>query len=124
LTSETFLSTDDAIRQEATLMTLEDAADGGLLLLIAINTTRWEGSSAELLDPLKKLVAKKVAASVRSAKTASQLSRELRRAAPLLYMRGLSIQFSRNRDKRLIVISKFQVPIIPSSHATPMPVML
>ena len=117
--SESFLSTYNDNRKEATLMVLDDSAVGSVLLQIApMKSTTWAGSSAELLAVLTKFVGKKVAASARWPKTATQFSNELRRVAPLLYMHGLSIQFSRNQEKRLILITRVEVPIIPASHVS------
>jgi len=120
--SDTFLSAFNDNRQDATLMALEDSAVGNVLLEIAMGMTTWEGSAAELHYDLTRCVGKKVAASARWPKTPIQFSNELRRVASQLYMHGVSIQFSRNRDKRLVVLTKIAVPIVPSSHVTPVPV--
>jgi hypothetical protein len=120
--SESFLSTYKANRREATLMALEDSAVVNALLQIPMKSTMWACSSAELLNLLTKFVGKKVAASARWPKTATQFSNELRRVAPQLYMHGLSIQFSKNWEKRLIVVTKVEVPIVPASGTTPISV--
>jgi hypothetical protein len=116
--SESFLSTYTANRREATLMALEDSAVVDALLQIPMKSTAWAASSAELLNLLTKFVGKKVAASARWPKTAIQFANELRRVAPQLYMHGLSIQFSKNWEKRLILITKVEVPTILSPGVT------
>jgi hypothetical protein len=120
-TSDSFQATYNANRKEATLTLLEDSALGSILLQLAPQTTMWVGSSAELLAALTNMVGKKVARSARWPKTPIQFSNELRRIAPQIYMHGLSIHFSRNRDKRLILIKKVEDPNVPSSQATSMP---
>jgi len=121
-TSESFLSTYHSNRKDATLTALDDSAVGSVLLQIAPTMKPWSGSSANLLAALTKIAGKKLAVSARWPKTATQFSSELRRVAPQLGMHGLSIQFSRNYEKRLILITRVEVPIIPSSGVTPMPV--
>jgi hypothetical protein len=120
--SESFVSTYNTNRKDATLMALDDSAVGSVLLQIAPTMNTWAGSSANLLAALTKIAGKKLAASARWPKTATQFSNELRRVAPQLYMHGLSIQFTRNYEKRLILITRVEVPIIPASGVTPMSV--
>jgi hypothetical protein len=119
--SDTFLSTYNANRKEATLTVLDDSAVGTALLQIGMQSTQWVGSSAELLDLLTKFVGKKLAASARWPKTPTKFSNDLRRVAPQLAIHGLSIQFSRNYEKRLILLTRAEVPIIPPSGVTPTP---
>jgi hypothetical protein len=108
--SESFLSTYHANRKEATSLALEDSAVGSILLQIAPQTSTWAGTCTELHAGLAKLVGKKVAASARWPKTPIQFSNELRRLAPQLALHGLSIQFSRNSDQRLILITRVDGP--------------
>jgi hypothetical protein len=117
-----FLKTYNTNRKEATLTTLDDSAVGMILLELAPRLTRWEVSSTELLAKLTMVAGKKLAASARWPKTAHQLSNELRRVAPQLFLHRLSIQFTRNRDRRLIVIRKVKSSTGPASHVTPIPV--
>jgi hypothetical protein len=104
------------------LTALEDSAVGGIVLQIAPETTTWEGSSAELLAALTNLVGKKVAASACWLKNATQFSSELRHIAPQLYMYDMFIKSSRHYEKRLILITRVEVPITPASGVTTMPV--
>jgi hypothetical protein len=123
-TSESFLSTYNENRREATLMALEDSALGSVLLRFQTATfsPMWAGSAAELYAETMIWAGKKLANSARWPKTSRLFSNELRRVVPLLFMHGISIQFLRKRDKRLIVIAKAGVPLLPPSRVTPNPV--
>ncbi len=118
---DTFLSTYNTNRKQATLTVLEDSAVGDILLQIAPNVTKWGGTCTELLAWLTKLVGKKIATSARWPKTATKFSNELRRVAPQLYMHGLFIQFARTCDERLVVITKVEVPATPASGVSSNP---
>jgi hypothetical protein len=54
---------------------------------------------------LTEIAGKALAGSKRWPKSVTQLSGELRRLAPQLRERGLSIAFSRSRDQRLITLA-------------------
>jgi hypothetical protein len=119
--TDTFLSTYNANRKEATFSALDDSAVGTAMLQIEMDSTQWVGSSTELLDYLTKFVGKKVAASARWPKTPTLFSNALRRVVPQLALHGLSIQFSKNYEKRLILITKTDGPITPAPGVKPMP---
>jgi hypothetical protein len=122
-TPESFLSTYNANRREATLMALDDSALGSLLLKVRLQSPMWvwTGTSAELYDLTTQWAGKKLATSARWPKTSRQFSNELRRIVPLLFLHGLSIQFSKNRAKRLIFITKVGHPALRSPDAPPPP---
>ena len=66
---------------------------------------KWSGPTLELHRQLTASVGKAIAVSSRWPKHVSRFSGELRRLAPQLRERGLSIAFSRSRDQRLISLT-------------------
>jgi hypothetical protein len=119
--SDSFLSTYHANRKEATSLALEDSAVGSILLQLAPQTTKWVGTSTELLAALAEVAGKKVAASARWPKTPIQFSNELRRLAPQLALHGLSIRFSRNYEQRIVLITRVDGPTGSGPGATETP---
>jgi hypothetical protein len=73
---------------------LDCAGLGGLL--------NWALSATEMLGQLGDDIPVKVRASARWPKSPMAFTNELRRIAPLLRTRGISVKFTRTRDNRLI----------------------
>ena len=72
----------------------------------APNCDEWTRSATEMLRELTNKLPPKVAASARWPKTPRSFSNELRRIAPQLRARGLSVRFDRTRKRRLITITR------------------
>jgi hypothetical protein len=84
--------------EESVLATvlLDSAALGGLV--------NWTLSATEMLDQLADDVPPRVRASSRWPKSPRAFTNELRRIAPQLRTRGISVKFTRTLDNRLITI--------------------
>jgi hypothetical protein len=84
--------------EESVLATvlLDSAAMGGLV--------SWTLSATEMLKELGDDVPGKVRASSRWPKSPRAFTNELRRIAPGLRTRGISVNFTKTRDNRLITI--------------------
>jgi hypothetical protein len=64
----------------------------------------WTLAATEMLDELGRDVPARVRASSRWPKSPRAFTNELRRIAPGLRTRGISVKFTRTRDNRLITI--------------------
>jgi hypothetical protein len=119
-----FLSAYDDNRLDATVATLEDSPVATALLWLAPHMPKpWSGTTTKLHGKLTQLVGKKVAASARWPKSSSALGNELRRIAPQIRMHGLSINFGRTRECRLVTLTATHAPIVPPpSHVTSSPI--
>jgi hypothetical protein len=100
--ADAFSSAYEDNRWEATETTLENSPVGKAVLEFALSRLEWECSPAELLELLNERVGKRVARSPAWPKSTERLTNELRRLAPQLRMRGLSVTFSRTRDSRRV----------------------
>ena len=89
-------------RRVATDNTIEESAVAEALFRVVPPSLKWSGPTAELHRQLTASVGKTIATSSLWPKHVSQFSGEVRRLAPQLRERGLSIAFSRSRDQRLI----------------------
>jgi len=79
----------------------------------------WEGTAAELLSKLEKLVDESTRKLRAWPKTPLTLSNSLRRLAPNLRAGGMVVEFSTPHGKRLVTIRKveeFSVPSVPAFH--------
>jgi len=121
--AESFLSAYNDNRWDATIAALEDSLMAGTLLrLIGPVVKQWSGTITKLQTALTQIVGKKTAASARWPKTSSTLGNELRRIAPQLRMHGLSINFEKNREGRLVTLTTAHVRIIQAPHVTSNPI--
>jgi hypothetical protein len=105
--TEAFLSVYAENRQAASLLALEDSPIAQRLLLRA-SLRGWRGWTLPATRMLHHLTADKprgTTSSARWPKSPRELTNELRRIAPLLRTRGITVEFSRTRDNRLITIS-------------------
>jgi hypothetical protein len=104
---ETFLSVYEGNRREAASASLEESPVARVLLeSAALGGLRgWTLSPTEMLEDLSEEVPRVVRASARWPKTPRNFSNELRRIAPSLRTRGISVTFSRTCDSRSITIS-------------------
>jgi hypothetical protein len=104
--AETFLSAYSENRREATVTALEESVLARILLDSAAwgDMGNWTLSATEMLDELAKYVPPNVRASGRWPKSPRTFSNELRRIAPQLRTRGISVNFVRNRVSRLITV--------------------
>jgi hypothetical protein len=105
----TFLSAYAENRRDATISTLDDSVFGTFLLeRIAF----WQSGQTKTASPsewLKKFNESKEHKATKSArwpKTPSSLGNELRRLAPTLRDRGVAVSFGKNRNSRLITITR------------------
>jgi hypothetical protein len=108
--AETFLSAYGNNRAEAAVAALEESVLATILFEYATldGLQNWTLSPTEMLAELSKDVHPKVRASSRWPKSPWAFSNELRRIAPLLRTRGISVRFSRTRNHRLISIDADQ----------------
>ena len=102
----TVLSDYDANRREATATQIEESALATALLERSRYGMKWRGTATELLDELNEMVGKKRASLARWPKTPSGLTNQLRRIAPALRTRGISISFERDYKNRRITVRK------------------
>ena len=92
-------------RRAATDSTIDDSAIAEALFSSVPSSLKWSGTTALLHRQLTASVGKTIATSSRWPKHISRFSGEVRRLAPQLRERGLSIIFSRSRDQRLITLT-------------------
>jgi hypothetical protein len=102
----TFLATYSENRQETTVTALEESVLATVLLDSAAmgGLVSWTLSATEMLKELGDDVPGKVRASSRWPKSPRAFTNELRRIAPGLRTRGISVNFTKTRDNRLITI--------------------
>ena len=102
----TFLATYSEHRQETTVEVLEESVLATVLLDCAAlgGLANWTSSATEMLEVLVDDVAHKARASSRWPKSPRAFTNELRRIAPGLRTRGISVKFTKTRDNRLITI--------------------
>ena len=107
-----FISAYRENRQVATFASLEDSAVASALLSLAEwgRLENWTLSASEMLDELGQEAGERVRASARWPKTARSLADELRRLAPPLRTRGISVKFTRTAVSRLITIDASRKP--------------
>jgi hypothetical protein len=101
--AETFLSTYNTNRKEATEAMLEDSLVATIMLMLARNGITWSGTPLELYRTVSKIDG--IAARPRWPKTVSEFGNELRRIAPQLRLNGLAINFERRRGERIIILN-------------------
>jgi len=106
----TVLSDYNDNRCDAAVTHIEESPVASFLLEWAHELNDWSGTPTELLAQLNTLVEKKVRALRQWPKAPSALARELRRNAPHLRLHGISVAFERNREKRLITLTKTNRP--------------
>ena len=116
----TFVETYGANRHEATVTALEESVLATVLLDCAAlgGLINWTKSASEMLDDLADDVPRRVRASSRWPKSPRAFTNELRRIAPQLRTRGVSVTFIRTNTNRLITINavrKFDRSIEPQS---------
>jgi hypothetical protein len=92
-------------RRAATDRAVDDSAVAEALFKTVPSSLKWSGSTAELHRELTASIDKTTAKSSLWPKHVSRFSSEVRRLAPQLRERGLSIAFSRSRDQRLITLT-------------------
>ena len=104
--AETFLSAYNDNRGEATVTALEESVLATQLLDSASfgGLRNWTLSATEMLFELGSDLSPKVKASARWPQSPRTFSNELRRIAPQLRTRGISVKFTRTRNSRLITI--------------------
>jgi hypothetical protein len=104
--ANSFISAYSDNRWEATLGALEESALATVLLEWAEfgGLQNWTSSASEMLPRIAKDVDPRVRGSARWPKTPRTFSNELRRIAPQLRARGISVKFTRSRHSRLITI--------------------
>jgi energy-coupling factor transporter ATP-binding protein EcfA2 len=98
----TFIASYDANRMEATELLLEDSTVAHVVLTLARKGIRWSGTPMQLYQALSKIVGNTDRA--RWPKTMHTFGAELRRIAPQLRLREISISFERQRGERIITL--------------------
>jgi hypothetical protein len=103
----TFLAAYSDNRHETAVTSLEESLIATALLDSAAlgGLAKWTLSATEMLDALAEDVPPRIRASSRWPKTPRGFTNELRRIAPQLRTRGISVNFTRTRDNRLITIN-------------------
>jgi hypothetical protein len=115
--SEQFLSTYNDNRKEAARTKLEESPLGSVMLAIAAGGGTFSGSPSDFYASLTRGIGPKGSALARWPKTISQFSSELRRIAPQLLVHGLSVEFSRNSDRRVVTVKSSGRPNNPTPGA-------
>ena len=92
-------------RRVATDNAIDESAVAEALFRAVPPSLKWSGPTVELHRQLTASVGKAIARSSRWPKHVTRFSGELRRLAPQLRERGLSLAFSRSRDQRLISLT-------------------
>jgi len=106
----TVLSNYNDNRCEAAVTHIQDSPVANFLLEWAHELNDWSGTPTELLAQLTTLVEKKVTSLRHWPKSPSALGKELLRIAPQLRLHSISVAFERNREKRLITLTKTNRP--------------
>jgi hypothetical protein len=104
-----FLAAYDNNRRAATEMLLEDSPVATMMLDLAAKGVAWSGTVMELYRSGSKVAVAEVGN--RWPKTVNAFGIELRRIAPQLRLHGLSIEFERTTQARLVTLK-------PESHAS------
>ena len=117
--SEQFLSTYNDNRKEAVRTELEESPLGTVMLAIAAGGGTFSGSPSDFYASLTRGIGPKGSALARWPKTISQFSSELRHIAPQLLVHGLSIEFSRNSDRRVVTVKSAGRPNNPTPGGGP-----
>ena len=104
---QTFLSDYSENRQAATVLAIEESPLAQVLIENASlgGLRQWTLPATEMLEDLNADAPRRLTKAVRWPKSARQLGNELRRIAPLLRTRGISVKFSRTRTDRTITIN-------------------
>jgi hypothetical protein len=105
---ESFLKAYCENRQAATLLALEESPVAQVLIENASlgGLRGWTASATEMLRDLNSDTPRRMKNLARWPKSARELGNELRRIAPLLRTRGISVEFSRTPANRVITISR------------------
>ena len=106
----TVLSDYNENRCDAAVTHIEESPVASFLLEWRHELNDWSGTSTELLAQLNTLNEKKVTALREWPKSPTALAKELRRIAPQLRLHSISVVFERNREKRLITLTKTNRP--------------
>jgi hypothetical protein len=101
--TDTFVSTYDDNRRIATEPLLDGSPVANIILALGRAGINWSGTPHELFQALSKTAGKRARAGW--PKTVVTFSNELRRIAPQLRLHGISINFERRRDARIITLS-------------------
>ncbi len=102
----TFLATYNANRLENTAVVLEESMLATALLDCAAlgGLQNWTLSATEMVESLARNLPRAMSTSKRWPKSPRAFTNELRRIAPALRTRGISVMFTRTRDNRLITL--------------------
>jgi hypothetical protein len=116
---DSFLSTYNDNRKDAARTELEDSPLGTVMLDVVRSGASATITASDLHAKLSHAVGRRVVKSGRWPKTVSAFSSERRRMAPQLLTHGLSIEFSRNYERRLITLRPLESPGNPTSGDGP-----
>jgi hypothetical protein len=106
-------------RLDATETAIDGSAVGRAVLAFAAEMIEWKCSPTELVEILRQRVGWRVAKSAAWPKTTRCFTNELRRLAPQLRMRGVSVEFSRTYEGRLIrIASSHGLSLLGYVHGT------
>jgi hypothetical protein len=92
-------------RLDASETAINGSAVANAVVHFAANMLEWQCSPTELFERLSEYVGQKAARSAGWPKTTQKITNELRRMAPQLRIRGVSVIFSRTREGRVVQIA-------------------
>jgi energy-coupling factor transporter ATP-binding protein EcfA2 len=118
--AETFVSTYNDNRKQATDVVLDDSPLAIVLLTAARKGINWSGTPVSLFQVMAQVAGKKITAGARWPKSVHAFGNELRRIAPQLRLHRLSISFERGHSGRIITLkSEGATTTRPSSECGP-----
>jgi hypothetical protein len=100
--SEAFLATYNDNRKAATEAILEDSSVAPMVRALTRLGVNWSGTPQELYQTITKIARHKLGPQWPT--TVSKFSSELRRIAPQLRLHGLSVNFERRCDARIVTL--------------------
>jgi hypothetical protein len=100
--SEAFLAAYNDNRKAATEAILEDSSVAPMVLALTRVGVNWSGTPQQLYETITKIAGHKLGP--RWPTTVGKFGVELRRIAPQLRLHGLSVNFERKRDARIITL--------------------
>jgi hypothetical protein len=118
--AETFVSTYNDNRREATAAILDDSPLANVLLTVSRKGINRSFTPLNLYRAMSEIAGKKIAAGARWPKSVHAFGNELRRIAPQLRLHGLSVNFERGHGGRIITLKAESATTTgPSSDTRP-----
>ena len=101
-----FLADYNDNRREATATQIEDSLVATALLEFAHRMDDWTGTASDCFLATQHVVGKKIAASARWPKSPGVAHQRTSRIAPQLRMHGISVEFCRTHQGRVLSLTK------------------